>query len=209
MLHSQCSPMPSHITAVVPKHSNSHTSFSPSTSLSIPGNNKREGKIKGFVFLCRHKTSTDTCKLLQQSKPCFAGLSISSVLLAQEQVSQSSSQVGGTVPGNRSSSLAIYRGNVVVATVKHFPSGTRGKFTALYTGHTNQNTPVFCHRHTSGEKDAEHDQYSPFIQEIKVSLDSYHRARLDLCACSLHSHAEPMLGRELCHHNSSSLEITS
>lgn len=119
----------------------SQASFPPSTYLSIPGN-KNERKLKkrqkkkkgggkenrkGLAFLCRHKMSTDSCKLLQQSKPCFAGLLISLALLAQEQVSQSSSQVGVPAPGNRSSSLAIYRGNVVVATVKHLTIWHQGK----------------------------------------------------------------------------------
>lgn len=133
----------------------SHTSFPPSANISIPDNKnerkdnkKRKQKRKGLAFLCRHKMSTDTCNLLQQSKPCFAGLLISPIVLAQEQVSQSSSQVGSAALGNRSSSLAIYRGNVVVATVKHLTIWHQGKiYCALHWGHK-KTTNVFWHGYT-------------------------------------------------------------
>lgn len=89
--HSQWFPMPSHLTAVVRKHPSRVTPiFLP--PLPFPGQaTKKKEKKKaggggggGLAFLYRQERNTDTCKILQQSKPCFAGLLISSILLPQE-----------------------------------------------------------------------------------------------------------------------------
>lgn len=100
----------------------SHNCFPPSASLSRLGNRKERKKKENtprLTCLSGQKRSTDTCKPLQQGKPRFAGLLISSILLPQEQVSQDSFQLGGPAPAYSSGPSAVYRNNTLVATAKN------------------------------------------------------------------------------------------